>query len=273
MSSYTSSTSAVQANAAALKIAIPGFERAQDALIDGLTSTRLADIRDNIDQAVVLTVDDLSGLWQQVGRGLPTLTQSFSDATYEELASAESQLESIRSSVFDGAASAELAVHDVHASLVGALDAAHREFAHAEQMLAAEATAHALPDLGYVVTRVDGDDGDGVTAFEASRGHEKLLVAVSKGGEVVTDHVGLSDAASCGTAQQDFADRLEHYGLSLTETNRFDHRDPRGGALAVHAARQGAQNLAEGVVKAIASGAVRRPALVQAPRRTMKEVG
>ena len=67
-----------------------------------------------------------------------------------------------------------------------------------------------------------------MTGFAASRGHEKVLIEVTAGGVVSTDHVGLSDAISCDEAQADLVERAADYGLQLHEEERQDHRDPRG---------------------------------------------
>lgn len=267
MSHYSSSTTAIQANAAALRIALPGLEDAQRGLVDGVTSTRLADLRGTVRESLVLSPSDLRDLVERVGREFPTWTRTFPNLACDSLASVESQLEDFETAALNDT---ESTLSDLHASLIDALGVAGREIATVERVFASEAAARALDDLGYRVTPAEGD---GVTAFEATRGqHEKLLVAVSDGGELQTDHLGLSDAAACGSIQEDFADRLKYYGLELNESTRVDHRDPRGGGLAAGAARQGAPNLAEGIVKAFANNTLRQSSRISTVRQTIKDV-
>jgi hypothetical protein len=248
VSSYTSSTTRLRANATILRQAIPGLDHQQDALISSITSAHLGMLTDDVNQAIVVGPECIEQLWRSVDAALPGMKDWLSESTYGELACAESIRHEL--GYLDPSADpveVEQVLEDAHTSLVDALEAVQAEIAMTERLVTTQAIAMALPDLGYSVLRADGP---GVTGFAASRGHEKLLVEVTDGGHVVTDHIGLSDGASCGAAQASFVDRISTYGIEIEETSRTDHRDTRGGSLAVWAARSGGRNLAEGVVGA-----------------------
>ena len=216
MSTYTASTTAYQGGLTAIRAILPELESQAQAVSDGLSSARLCDLVATVRQADAIGTDEaFTSALTHVRQTLPAWLSPDSPNT-----------------------------------LLGGLERAATELAGYERQLTAAATGLALGDLGYAVIRADGDH---VTGFEASRGHEKLLVQVGDGGEVVTDHLGLSDAVSCGATQQDFVERLTAYGVVMTEHERLDHRDSRGGGLVLRSARAAGRNAAERIVASYAS--------------------
>lgn len=261
MSTYTASTSVYQGNLVAVRAMVPELDAQARALSEGLCSARLGDLARSVQQAERIgTADALSSVWRQLEQALPAWDATFSSGTTSALTQAWREVEHLT----QAPDSTPAALPQAFGSLTRALAVATTELATTERQLTAAAAGLALGDLGYVVHRADGDH---VTGFEASRGHEKLLVQVGDGGEVVTDHLGLSEAVSCGTTQQAFVDQLATYGVAIAEQDRQDHRDPRGGGLALRSARAAGRTAAERIVSSFGHGAGRK----QAARRMTRE--
>ena len=261
MSTYTASTSVYQGNLAAVRAIVPELDAQARALSEGLCSARLGDLTGSVQQAERIgTADALSSVWSELEQALPAWDVTFSSGTTSALTEAWRELEHLT----QAPASTPAALPQAFGSLTRALAVATTELATTERQLTAAAAGLALGDLGYFVSRSDGEH---ITGFEASRGHEKLLVQVGDGGEVVTDHLGLSEAVSCGTTQQAFVEQLATYGVALAEQDRQDHRDPRGGGLALRSARAAGGTAAERIVSSFRAGFGRRPTA----RRAMKE--
>jgi hypothetical protein len=251
MSTYTKNSAVYLGNLAAIRTAQPQHEAQFRAITEGLTSSALSDFHaELLSNYAFATADDAQIAWGRIERDLPW-DSVLSDATYREFSVVESRIESLHQYDEDEMGSWIAAIQG---AMLDAVQAAAREMAGYEQMAAAEAVDLALHDLGYAVVAVPVPGV--VTGFEASRGNSKLLVQVASGGEVTTDHVGLSGDESCGSAQQAFVERVGYYGVGLTENDRNFHGDPRGGGLAQRAARACGSNLAERIVSSY--GAARR---------------
>lgn len=232
MSTVRRASATYLGNLAAVRAVQPAHDAWFRALADGITSATLAELHRSLDAAPVRDPQDLcaafatvAGLVDDEVLPLPTFPPDGTD------------LVRWRTDLL-------IAVDDAWSSM-----AAH------EQRATAEAIGLALHDLGYVIERAELDGV--VTGFEASTADAKLLVEVTSGGAVVTDFIGLSDGASCGSAQADLAQRVGHYGVLLTEQDRDDHRDPHGGGLARRAARATGHTLAERIVAAHQGGSRR----------------
>lgn len=217
------------------------------ALTEGLTPAMLAELRTRFDEDYsVETMEDALQLWSALERAVPF--ERFSDETFNAFSHAESLVESLHQVDTDHV-EAELA--DFHSHVLTAMIAAEKEMGAYAQRATAEAIDLALHDLGYLVERADFDGV--VTGFEASMANSKLVVEVTAGGEVVTDFVGLSDTASCGSAQEALVEKVSVYGVDLAEHGRHDHRDTRGGGLVQRVARASGRTLAQRIVSAHAT--------------------
>jgi hypothetical protein len=224
------------------------------ALSEGLTSATLADLRMKFDEDFsVFSIDDAQDLWGAIERNLPW-EQVFSDATCSEFSHVASIVESLLPELDKEELDAEL--YAFHGDLSHAIETAQVEMAGVEQCATAQAIGLALKDLGYNVERADLKGV--VTGFEASKVDSKLVVEVTAGGEVVTDFVGLSDTASCGSAQEALVEKVASYGVDLAEQDRHDHRDTRGGGLVQRVARAPGRSLAERIVSAHGAGTATR---------------
>jgi hypothetical protein len=243
MSTIRRNSAVYVGNLAAIRVLQPLHEARFRALTEGLTSASLAgvhaDLRDN---HAFETADDVQFAWTRIEHMLPWMS-FFSDAVHAEFSAVDSQVTNLDENPAHEEGAQVRAIRD---DILGAVEAAMKEVATYEQIATSEAVGLALSDLGYWVEReqVDGL----VTGFEASRDHCKLLVQVGRGGEVTTDYIGLSGAESCDASQRAFVERVGHYGVGLTEIDRSDHGDPRGGQLTRRAARAPGRTLAQRIV-------------------------
>jgi len=275
MSTYRVGSSILTACVNSVRQAMPELERIHDALINGLTSLQAGNLSIAISDTQVTSVDGLRNMWGDVAQQLPGWEQ-WPGVACSELSTAHAMFECLDTDgnwrVSEGL---DVMLAQAHDALGEALRATAAELSRVERFAVAEAAALSLPNLGYSITRVEGDH---VTALEASKGHEKLLVVVTDGGGIVTDHAGISDGA-CVTRQDEFIQNMERFGVTVEESAHTDHRDPRGGDPIAAAARHRASSLAAGAViegdrsyHRTATGSLfDRPQHHQATRRTLKE--
>lgn len=245
MSTYTASTSSYRASLlTAVRALMPQCQAQAQALCQGFGSTELHLMASQLAVlAPPASSAELATLWRDVEQVLEPRESMLAPATanlLESLGAQVGELVARRQPLNIGVVNATVD------QLTVGLQQATADIAGYERAITAQAAGLALADLGYAVTRVDGAS---VTGFEASRGHEKLLVEVAQGGRIVTDHIGLSEATSCGQAQAAFVDQLATHGVQVVAAERHDHRDPRGGGLAIRAAKVRGATMAERIVK------------------------
>lgn len=120
------------------------------------------------------------------------------------------------------------------------------QLAAAERQVIVETAQDSLQALGY--THVVAH-GSGLSAIEAWRGQELLLLTIPDGGDgVEADHAGLADT-TCLQTQQELEDEMAARGVHLQATRRVDHVSERGGNLIGLAAQNTPGNLARGAVQ------------------------
>jgi hypothetical protein len=255
---------------------MPGLERIHAALINGLTSLQAGHLSVSVSGSQVPNVAGLKRVWDDVTLQMPGW-EEWPGSAISELKTAQAKFERMATSGGDRQVPdcLDVMLTQAHKALGEALMGTGAALSRVERFAVAEAAALSLPDLGYFITRAEGAH---VTAFEASKGHEMLLVVITDGGGIVTDHAGLSDGV-CGARQDDFIQSMAGFGVTVEESARTEHRDPRGGAPITAAARHRAATLAAGAVIE-GDRAYRRPATGslfgrsrqhQAIRRTRKE--
>jgi guanyl-specific ribonuclease Sa len=132
-----------------------------------------------------------------------------------------------------------------------------------ERRVILNASAQSLRKSGYNLVVADGES---VSAIEASKGHEKLLVLIENGGRITSDHMGVADD-NCEAIQRRFEEGMREFGVSTlgAPLRKHRHHDPRGGELIAEAGRQREKNLAAGIVKS------RERSLIASVRRNMHE--
>ena len=110
-----------------------------------------------------------------------------------------------------------------------------------------DAICAGLTELGFQLIQAEGRT---VSAIEASRGHERLVVRVDQSGQVATDWVGLSDGR-CERLQADVTRAAARHGVEFVPVDAVRHNDPRGARelLIPAAARVGAPSLAHAIVQ------------------------
>lgn len=230
MSQYNSASSRQQRCLSVVRQNLPALESEQDALIKGLSSADVSSLSARVDRAA--GVEELRAL----------VTEARSLPGFELLAAGlTAPVDQVGQSLAAGGTD----VTSGRTALAGALGEVGRVMAQAERLTTAETAAAVLPDLGYTVLRADAAHA---TAFQASKGHEVLLVVVTDGGGVQTDHLGLSDV-SCQVRQEEFVAAMAEAGAVLSEQSHVEHHDPRGGSLAAAAVREGAGDLALGAAR------------------------
>lgn len=90
-------------------------------------------------------------------------------------------------------------------------------------------------------------DGSHTSAIEAGIGHATMLIRIADQGGIETEYIGLADG-SCNDFQQEFAERMRSHGVLFDEQVNVQHHDPRGGTLALDAARVGGPSRAAALV-------------------------
>lgn len=229
MSQYNAAVSRQQQCLNVVRQNLPTLQREQDALLAGLSSANLTSLTAEVFSAS--SAEELLGLAAQAQTlpGLDLLTAPVS-----------AEIGAVAASLPNSVDAGTLAT--AQSTLGAALGQAAETMASVERLTTVETVAAVLPGLGYHVVRSDAQHA---TAFEASKGHETMLVVVTDGAAVQTDHVGLADV-TCQVRQNEFVQAMADAGALLSEQAHVEHHDPRGGSLAAAAAREGTASLAQG---------------------------
>jgi hypothetical protein len=158
------------------------------------------------------------------------------------------------------------------AALASALSTASTTIGSATRDITAGAFAEAGAELGYAVSVCRGE---AVTGIELRRGHELVLMRVSNGGGVESDHAGLVDA-TCGDRQRELEQAAARRGITITHCDQSDHASAQGGILIRNAAARRDPSLARAVTystEQAASSRTRRVLAEEPARRATRRAG
>lgn len=164
----------------------------------------------------------------------------------------------------DGAPDLQQTVSHLSASLDTTVDLLRAD----ERELTAVALDSALTDLGYTVTRSEGEHVNSIAAYKADHVFAALI---SDGGVTEIDTAGLS-GDSCAEPLATLDATLRARGIQLQIERRVDHGDSNGGTLIQRAAIANATDLAAGLIAA-AEGGKRATSKPKIMRRRIQAVG
>lgn len=240
MSTYTASTITIDADL----VGLAGDVLAEyDALRHGMCSRDAAALGSEL-AAVPLTADSA---WARVDQVLPSWRQHLPAPAIEALESARTG----------------------SIPLVEALSTVTSQLGAMERLATASLSADSLAGRGYTVERVDGLL---TSAVEASRGDEKLLVVVTDGGRVVTDHAG-TVGDECVDRQAEYIEAMSERGVLFSEEIAVRHDDPRGGSPITVASRVRSGSLAQGAVLEGDQGSLGTTLFERAPQQARRIAG
>lgn len=161
---------------------------------------------------------------------LPAATRVLADPRLADLARAagpdiRAQLTTVRTLLPTSSPGLPTAAADLLTNLAPVL-------ARQERDLVADTAVDTLRHLGYTVIRESGPGADGI---EARRSHEVMLLAVTDGGELSTDHLGADGA--CADRQARFEAAMADRGVVMTSRAVDPHDDVDGPLFAAAAAK------------------------------------
>lgn len=243
MSRYDARTSRVMACVRGIKnTVLPAWEQVQLMIIDGLDHAVLQDLAAEARETAhtANSLDHVAQTWVQVEQAIPAM-EALPEELLGEFAAFASDLETAQDAGYDESMDESVA-DDLGLRLADLLNGTAGVFGSVERLTKVEAARHALEDLEYEVVRADSDR---VSAIEAWRGTDLVLLTFDDDGAISTDW---AVSGGCGELQSEIHEAMERYGVEIGEEFRVEHHDdPRGGRLIAAASRHGGSR-AEGAV-------------------------
>jgi hypothetical protein len=261
MSSYNAAQ--VRFNACLQSVA--GLVPQLEAEGERIRAAMLQQVADRMRVPAAISLRDLESTWTAVASAIPGHERALATVAGVELRRAQD----LRAKALAGTSDADRIGAAAVAELRTALLAGAYGLGRKERLIVATIAAQASVNLGYTVTRYDGE---ATTGIEARRGHEVIAMSIEDRGAMEFDHAGLTDN-TCLNRQSDLEGEMARLGVDLVVTTRVAHGDYRGGGLIAAAAARQRESLAHGVVGAKETASIFAPRTPQRPPDSTRRIG